>query len=91
MEPAVLLLDEPTSALDPRLTGEVLAVVRDLAAGGQTMVVVTHEVEFARQVAHRVVVLAGGRVVESGTPAAVLDSPRAPETRAFLGLAAGRG
>ncbi|MFN8546183.1 MAG: ATP-binding cassette domain-containing protein [Candidatus Binatia bacterium] len=87
MDPAVLLLDEPTSALDPRLTGEVLAVVRDLAAAGQTMVVVTHELEFARHVAHRVVVLAGGRIVESGPPAAVLDAPRAAETRAFLGRA----
>jgi polar amino acid transport system ATP-binding protein len=85
MEPVVLLLDEPTSALDPGLTGEVLAVIADLAAGGQTMVLVTHEIAFARRVAHRVVVMAAGRIVESGTPADVLDRPRTAETRAFLG------
>jgi len=85
MEPVVLLLDEPTSALDPRLVGEVLAVVADLAAGGQTMVIVTHEIGFARRVADRVVVLAGGRIVESGTPEEVLDRPQAVETRALLG------
>jgi polar amino acid transport system ATP-binding protein len=87
MEPLVLLLDEPTSALDPRLVGEVLAVVGDLAAAGQTMVIVTHEIAFARRVAHRLVVLAAGRIVESGTPDEVLDRPRAAETRAFLGQA----
>ena len=73
MEPVALLLDEPTSALDPRLTGEVLAVVADLAAAGQTMVVVTHEIGFARQVARRVVVLVDGRIVEEG---AVAGRPR---------------
>jgi len=82
----VMLFDEPTSALDPRLVGEVLAVVADLAAAGQTMVVVTHEMAFARRVAHRVVVLAEGRVVESGTAEEVLDRPRAAETRALLGV-----
>ncbi len=86
MEPMVLLLDEPTSALDPRLTGEVLSVIADLAAGGQTMVLVTHEIAFARRVAHRVVVMAAGRIVESGAPADVLDRPRTAETRAFLGF-----
>jgi polar amino acid transport system ATP-binding protein len=85
MEPAVLLLDEPTSALDPRLTGDVVAVVADLAAGGQTMVVVTHVVSFARRVADRVAVLADGRIVEEGPPAQVLENPRAAETRAWLG------
>ena len=85
MEPVVLLLDEPTSALDPRLVGEVLAVVADLAAAGQTMVIVTHEIGFARRVADRVVVLAGGRIVESGPPEEVLERPRAAETRALLG------
>jgi polar amino acid transport system ATP-binding protein len=89
MEPAALLLDEPTSALDPGLVGEVLEVVGDLAAGGQTMAVVTHEMAFARRVAHRIVVLAGGRVVESGPPADVLDRPRASETRRLLGLEPG--
>jgi polar amino acid transport system ATP-binding protein len=86
MEPLVLLLDEPTSALDPRLVGEVLAVVGEVAAAGQTMVVVTHEIGFARRVASRVVVLAGGRIVESGPPAEVLDRPRVADTRALLGV-----
>jgi polar amino acid transport system ATP-binding protein len=86
MEPVVLLLDEPTSALDPRLTGEVLGVVADLAASGQTMVIVTHEIGFARRVANRVVVLVGGRIVESGPPAEVLDRPRTAETRMLLGV-----
>jgi len=85
MEPVVLLLDEPTSALDPRLVGEVLAVIADLAAAGQTMVIVTHELSFARRVAHRLAVLVGGLIVESGPPAEVLDRPQAPETLAFLG------
>ena len=85
MEPVVMLFDEPTSALDPRLVGEVLAVVGDLAAAGQTMVIVTHEMAFARRVANRVVVLVGGRIVESGTAEEVLERPRAAETRALLG------
>jgi polar amino acid transport system ATP-binding protein len=85
MEPLVLLLDEPTSALDPRLVGEVLAVIGDLAQRGQTMVVVTHEVGFARRVATRVAVLAGGRIVETGPPDEVLERPRMAETRALLG------
>jgi polar amino acid transport system ATP-binding protein len=86
MEPVVLLLDEPTSALDPRLVGEVLAVIADLARAGQTMLIVTHEMGFARRVAHRLVVLVDGRIAESGTPDEVLDRPRTPETRALLGL-----
>jgi ABC-type polar amino acid transport system ATPase subunit len=85
MEPVVMLFDEPTSALDPRLVGEVLAVVSDLAALGQTMVIVTHEIAFARRVATRVLVLAAGRIVESGTAEEVLDRPQAPETRELLG------
>jgi polar amino acid transport system ATP-binding protein len=85
MEPEVLLLDEPTSALDPQLVGEVLAVLTDLAVGGQTMLVVTHEIGFARRVAHRVLVLVAGEIVESGPAAAVLDAPRHPATRALLG------
>ena len=84
MEPVALLLDEPTSALDPRMTGEVLAVVRALAAAGQTMVVVTHEIAFARQVARRVAVLVDGRIVEEGAVQDVLDHPRHAETRSFL-------
>ena len=86
MEPAALLLDEPTSALDPRLTGEVLAVVADLAAAGQTMVVVTHEIAFARRVAGCAIVLVDGRVAEHGSAEEVLGRPRSAETRALLGL-----
>jgi len=86
MEPDVLLFDEPTSALDPRLVGEVLAVIADLAAGGQTMVIVTHEIAFARRVAHRVVVVDAGVVAESGTPDEVLDRPRTAATRALLAM-----
>ncbi len=85
MEPLVLLLDEPTSALDQRLVGEVLAVVADLAAAGQTMVIVTHEIAFARRVAHRVVVLDEGLIAESGTPEQVLERPRSPAARSLLG------
>ncbi len=85
MQPEILLLDEPTSALDQRLVGEVLAVVADLAAAGQTMMIVTHELAFARRVAHRVFVLAGGEIVETGTPAQVLESPGSAATRSFLG------
>jgi ABC-type polar amino acid transport system ATPase subunit len=86
MEPVVLLLDEPTSALDPRLVGEVLAVIADLARAGQTMLIVTHETRFAQRVAHRVVVLVEGRIVESGPPGEVLERPRTAATRALLGM-----
>ena len=85
MDPEVLLLDEPTSSLDPGLVGEVLAVIADLAASGQTMLVVTHEMGFARRVAARAVVLANGCIAEQGTPADVLDAPQSPATRALLG------
>jgi polar amino acid transport system ATP-binding protein len=84
MRPAVLLFDEPTSALDPELVGEVLAVIEDLASSGTTMVVVTHEVGFARRVADQVVFMDAGRVVESGPPEQVLDDPQHERTRAFL-------
>jgi len=90
MEPVVMLFDEPTSALDPRLVGEVLAVVGDLATAGQTMVIVTHEMWFARRVAHRVVVLAEGRIVERGTAEEVFERPLTTETRALLGRGEGR-
>ena len=85
MQPEVLLCDEPTSSLDPRLVGEVLTVIGDLAATGQTMVIVTHEIGFARRVANRVVVLAAGEIVEVGTPSDVLDRPQSVATRALLG------
>ncbi len=84
MEPKALLFDEPTSALDPELVGEVLKVMRELADEGRTMVVVTHEMRFARQVADRVVFLAGGRIVEEGDPEEVFTQPREERTRAFL-------
>jgi polar amino acid transport system ATP-binding protein len=84
MEPKLMLFDEPTSALDPELVGEVLAAMKDLADDGLTMIVVTHEVGFAREVADRVVFMDDGVVVESGPPAEVLDNPSNPRTRAFL-------
>jgi polar amino acid transport system ATP-binding protein len=84
MKPLFLLFDEPTSALDPELVGEVLAVMGDLARDGMTMLVVTHEMAFARQVADRVVFMAGGGIVEQGTAAEVLENPREPRTRQFL-------
>ncbi|MEU0964634.1 amino acid ABC transporter ATP-binding protein [Streptomyces sp. NPDC005917] len=84
LEPKLLLFDEPTSALDPELVGEVLDVIRDLARQGTTMIVVTHEIGFAREVADTVVFMADGRVVEAGPPTEVLDAPREERTRAFL-------
>jgi polar amino acid transport system ATP-binding protein len=84
MEPEVVLFDEPTSALDPRMTGEVLAVMTDLALAGQTMIVVTHAMGFARQAAHTVHVFDSGKVAESGPPAQIFDDPREEATRAFL-------
>jgi polar amino acid transport system ATP-binding protein len=84
MRPAVLLFDEPTSALDPELVGEVLAVIEDLARSGTTMIVVTHEMGFARRVADQVVFMDDGRVVEHGPPEQVLDAPQHDRTRAFL-------
>jgi len=84
MDPELMLFDEPTSALDPELVGEVLSVMRDLAASGMTMVVVTHEIGFAREVADQVVFMADGVVVEHGVPADVLDNPREARTQDFL-------
>ena len=84
MDPEIMLFDEATSALDPELVGDVLAVMRDLASGGMTMMVVTHEMHFARQVADRVVFMADGYVVESGAPDNVLGSPTQARTQQFL-------
>jgi polar amino acid transport system ATP-binding protein len=84
MEPRLMLFDEPTSALDPELVGEVLAVMKDLAAARMTMIVVTHEIGFAREVADTIAFLDGGRIVESGPPAEVLLNPRHDRARAFL-------
>ncbi|MDQ1039645.1 polar amino acid transport system ATP-binding protein [Streptomyces sp. V3I8] len=84
LEPRLLLFDEPTSALDPELVGEVLDVIKDLAHQGTTMIVVTHEIGFAREVADTVVFMDDGRVVERGAPGDVLDAPKHERTRAFL-------
>ena len=84
LEPELLLFDEPTSALDPELVGEVLDVIKDLADQGTTMIVVTHEIGFAREVADTVVFMDEGRIVEQGTPSEVLDHPRHERTKAFL-------
>jgi polar amino acid transport system ATP-binding protein len=84
MEPKLMLFDEPTSALDPELVGEVLDVMRTLAADGMTMMVVTHEIGFAREVADEVVFIDGGVAVEAGPPAQVLNDPREQRTRDFL-------
>ncbi len=84
MEPRVLLFDEPTSALDPEMVGEVLDVMRTLAGTGVTMVVVTHEMGFAKQVADRVIFMDGGRIVEAGTPKEIFDAPREERTKGFL-------
>ena len=84
LRPGVILFDEPTSALDPELVGEVLAVIKDLATSGTTLVIVTHEVGFAREIADRVVFIDGGRIVEQGPPSEVLDRPRHERTRDFL-------
>ena len=85
MDPEVLLFDEPTSALDPEMVGEVLTVMQDLAKSGLTMLVVTHEMGFARNVAHKVVFMDGGVIAEQGAPEQVLDNPGTPRLREFLG------
>lgn len=84
MSPKAVLFDEATSALDPELVGQVLLVMQDLARSGLTMVVVTHEMDFARDVADRVVFMDRGRIVEEGTPAEIFERPRHPRTQAFL-------
>ena len=84
MQPEAILFDEPTSALDPELVGEVLTVMRKLAEAGLTMVVVTHEMQFAREVADRVIFIDGGVIVEQGPPADVLNAPQHPRTQDFL-------
>jgi polar amino acid transport system ATP-binding protein len=84
MEPSLLLFDEPTSALDPELVGEVLEVIKGLALGGMTMIVVTHEINFARDVADQVVVMDAGVIIESGPPDVVLTQPTMERTRQFL-------
>jgi polar amino acid transport system ATP-binding protein len=90
MKPAVMLFDEPTSALDPELVGEVLEVMKKLAQSGMTMIVVTHEIGFARQVADEVVFMADGRVCEQGPPSQVIDNPQEEATQIFLRSMASR-
>jgi polar amino acid transport system ATP-binding protein len=92
MKPELMLLDEITSALDPELVAEVLNVVRELAAGGMTMIIATHEMGFARDIANRVCFLDGGRILEEGPPSQIFSSPAEPRTRQFLDrvIAAGR-
>ncbi|HEL0715488.1 TPA: amino acid ABC transporter ATP-binding protein [Streptococcus equi subsp. zooepidemicus] len=84
MDPDVLLFDEPTSALDPEMVGEVLAVMQDLAKSGMTMVIVTHEMGFAKEVADRVIFMDGGLVIEEGSPDQVFEAPREERTKDFL-------
>ena len=84
MEPDVILFDEPTSALDPEMVGEVLDVMRELADEGMTMIVVTHEMGFAREVADRVIFMADGAIVEEGTPSELFDHPEEERTKNFL-------
>jgi polar amino acid transport system ATP-binding protein len=84
LKPTMMLFDEPTSALDPELVGEVLEVMRDLAQSGMTMIVATHEIGFAREVANRVIFLEAGRILEDGPPSQVLVNPKEERTREFL-------
>ena len=84
LEPDILCFDEPTSALDPELTGEVLRVIKDLKSTGSTMIVVTHEMEFARNVSDKVLFMADGVVEESGTPEEVFGTPQSDKTKSFL-------
>lgn len=84
MQPSAILFDEPTSALDPELVGEVLDVIRRVAATGKTLLIVTHEIQFAREVADRVLFIDGGNIVEEGPPSEILANPRQPRTQDFL-------
>ena len=84
MEPEVMLFDEPTSALDPEMVGEVLEVMKELAADGMTMVVVTHEMGFAKEVGNRVLFMADGKLMEEGTPEEIFGDPRHPRLKDFL-------
>jgi polar amino acid transport system ATP-binding protein len=84
LRPGVILFDEPTSALDPELVGEVLAVIKDLATSGTTLLIVTHEIGFAREIADQVIFIDGGKIIEQGPPSEVLDKPRHERTREFL-------
>ena len=84
MEPEVMLFDEPTSALDPEMVGEVLDVMKELAADGMTMIVVTHEMGFAREVADEIVFMSEGRIIEKGTPKQIFENPKNQRTKNFI-------
>lgn len=84
LKPQILFFDEPTSALDPELTGEILSVIRDLAANQMTMVIVTHEIEFAKNVSDRIIFMDGGIILEDGTPSQIIDNPKNERIREFL-------
>ena len=84
LKPKILFFDEPTSALDPELTGEILKVIKDLAAEKMTMVIVTHEMSFAREAADRIIFMDNGVIEEEGTPEEVLDNPKSERTREFI-------
>ena len=89
MEPEVMLFDEPTSALDPEMVGEVLAVIKELAETGMTMVIVTHEMGFAREVGKKVIFMDSGKIVEDGTPQQIFENPQSPRLKDFLGMQLG--
>lgn len=84
MDPEILLLDEPTSALDPELTQEVLSTIRDIAKDGMTMLIVTHEIDFARELCNRIIFMDGGKIVEEGTPKEIFNHPKEKRTREFV-------
>jgi putative lysine transport system ATP-binding protein len=86
MEPEALLFDEPTSALDPEMIGEVLNVIKELAASGMTMIIVTHEMNFCREISKTVIFMEDGKILEQGSPAEVFQNPREERTRKFLSL-----
>ncbi|PTE20289.1 amino acid ABC transporter ATP-binding protein, partial [Cereibacter changlensis JA139] len=91
LDAALMLFDEPTSALDPEWVGEVLDLMRRVAERRQTMLIVTHEMQFAREIADRVIFMEGGRIVEQGAPAQLFDSPQDDRTRSFLRRVTGAG
>ena len=89
LEPQVMLFDEPTSALDPELVGDVLEVMRDMKAAGMTMLVVSHEMNFAREAADRVIVMDNGSIIEEGSPEKIFTAPTNPRTKSFLARVSG--
>jgi polar amino acid transport system ATP-binding protein len=89
LEPQVMLFDEPTSALDPELVGDVLEVMRDMKAAGMTMLVVSHEMSFAREAADRVIFMDNGSIIEEGPPEKIFTAPTSPRTKSFLARVSG--